>query len=128
AQFAHGGFEVPSSDGPGVPALRGFGKMRHQIGLLQHAHCLDRDELRVTRSDTNADKLPGDSHVPALASALTAAAAIALPPMRPSTVRNGMPRESAANASFASAAPTNPTGMPRIAAGFGAPASRIPSK
>src|SRR5438270_7668744 len=102
--------------------------MRHQVGLLQHAHCFDRDELGVTRSDANADELPGDSHVPALASALTAAAAIALPPMRPRTVRNGMPRESAANASFASVAPTNPTGMPRIAAGLGAPAARTSSK
>ena len=48
---------------------------------------------------------------------------MALPPMRPRTMRNGTPRGLSASASFDSAAPTKPTGMPRMAAGFGAPAS-----
>src|SRR6185369_14533515 len=43
-------------------------------------------------------------------SALTAAAASALPPRRPRRVRNGIPRSAAISASFDSAAPTNPTG------------------
>ena len=68
------------------------------------------------------------AHNPGLAKALIAAAVMALPPMRPRTMRNGTPRELAASASFDSAAPTNPTGMPRIAAGFGAPASSISSR
>ena len=58
---------------------------------------------------------------PALASALTAAAASALPPRRPWRVMNSSPCPKAASAAFASAAPTNPTGKPRTSAGFGAP-------
>src|SRR5262249_25015533 len=102
---------------------------RHDyVGLFQHAHRLERDQLGIARPTADANELPARAHIPALASALTAAAAIALPPIRPSAVRNGTPRESAAKASFASAAPTKPTGMPRIAAGFGAPPSSISSK
>src|SRR5262245_51694047 len=127
-QFPHSRLKIAGGDGPGISGLRSFGKMRHNIGLLQHADRLQRDELGVTWSNPNTDKLPGDSHISALASALTAAAAIALPPIRPSTVRNGMPREFSTNASFASAAPTKPTGTPRTAAGLGAPASSISSK
>src|SRR2546421_89292 len=48
---------------------------------------------------------------------------MALPPMRPRTMRNGRPWAFVASASLASAAPTKPTGMPSTAAGFGAPAS-----
>src|SRR5262249_28658094 len=127
-QFPHSGLKVAGGDGAGVSGLRSFGKMRHHIGLLQHANRFQRDELGVAWSNSNADKLPGYSHNSALASAWTAAAAIALPPIRPSTVRNGTPRESSTNASFASSAPTKPTGMPRIAAGLGTPASSISSK
>src|SRR5258707_8260407 len=127
-QFPDSRLKVAGGDGPRVSGLRGFGKMRHDVGLFQHADGLQRDELGVARSNADTDELPGDSHIPALASALTAAAAIALPPIRPSAVRNGTPRASSTNASFASAAPTKPTGMPRIAAGLGAPASSISSK
>src|SRR5215467_999325 len=127
-QFPHSRFKVAGSDDPGISGLHSFGEMRHDIGLLQHADRLQRDELGVAWSNPNADELPGDRHFLTLASALTAAAAIALPPIRPSTVRNGMPREFSTNASFASAAPTKPTGMPRTAAGLAAPASSISSK
>src|SRR5437016_140374 len=58
-------------------------------------------------------------------SALTAAAASALPPRRPLSVTKARPRPNPASASFASAAPTKPTGKPRISAGLSAPASSI---
>src|SRR5262245_32696119 len=102
--------------------------MHDNIGLFEHAHRLERDQLGIARSDADADEFSGGAHISALASALIAAAAIALPPIRPSTVRNGTPRGSAANASFASAAPTKPTGMPTIAAGLGAPPPSISRK
>src|SRR5262249_58416370 len=114
-------------DGAGVHGVAGLGKMHHHVGLFQDAHCLERDQLGIARSNADADEFSGRAHMPSLASALTAAAAIALPPNRPSTVRNGTPRGSVANASFASAAPTKPTGIPTIAAGLGAPASSISS-
>ena len=50
-------------------------------------------------------------------SALTAAAASALPPRRPRNAINGNPRPNPISASFASAAPTNPTGNPSTRAG-----------
>src|SRR5262245_7718696 len=125
-QLADTRFEIACSDGPRISAVRRLGEMCHDIGLFQHAHGLKRDELRIARSDADADEL--SVHNPALARALTAAAVTALPPMRPSTVRKGTPRGFAASASFASAAPTKPTGIPRTAAGFGAPASSISSR
>src|SRR5579862_2168034 len=54
-------------------------------------------------------------------SALTAAAASALPPRRPLSAMKGMPQGFCTSAAFASAAPTKPTGNPSISAGFGAP-------
>ena len=54
-----------------------------------------------------------------IAKALTAAAASALPPRRPSSAIQGW-RRWAINRVFASAAPTNPTQKPRIAYGLGA--------
>src|SRR5262249_17375955 len=127
-QFADAGFEVACGDTPSVSGVAGLGEMHDDVGLFQHAHRLERDQLGIARSNADADELSTPAHIPALASALTAAAAIALPPIRPRTVRNGIPRGSAANASFASAAPTKPTGMPRIAAGFGTPPSSISSR
>ena len=50
-------------------------------------------------------------------SALTAAAAMALPPRRPRSVIQGTSRPLSIRASLLSAAPTNPTGKARIAAG-----------
>src|SRR2546430_12145839 len=99
--------------------------MRDHVGLFQHPHRLKRDQLGITRSNADADEFSRRAHIPALASALTAAAVIALPPIRPSTVRNGTPRGSAATASFASTAPTKPTGITRIGAGFSEPARTL---
>src|SRR5262245_23727629 len=100
--------------------------MRDHVGFLQRAHRLERQQLGIPGSDADTDE-PTTSHMPALASALTAAAVMALPPIRPRTIKKGTPRGSAASASFDSAAPTNPTGTPMIAAGRGAPASSISS-
>src|SRR6516165_5974969 len=83
-----------------------------------------REASEPVLSDAD-DREPG-SHAPS-ASALTAAAASALPPRRPWSVMNSTPRPTAASAALASAAPTNPTGKPRIRAGFGAPCSSISS-
>ena len=56
------------------------------------------------------------------ASALTAAAAAsALPPRRPRKVTKGTPFSASIKACFDSAAPTKPTGKPRMTAGGGAP-------
>ena len=54
-----------------------------------------------------------------ISSALTAAAASALPPRRPRRVTIGDAEPGAISASLDSAAPTKPTGKPRIAAGRG---------
>src|SRR5262249_29374020 len=106
-----------------------FGEMRDHVGFGERANGLECDELRIAGPDTDANELAriAGAHSPALASALTAAAVMALPPMRPRTIKNGTPRELAASASLDSAAPTKPTGTPRIAAGLGAPASRSSS-
>src|SRR5262249_48217581 len=113
--------QMRGDDSARVARGSGLGEGPHHVGLAQRAQRLERDELRVARPDADADQAAG--HSPALASALTAAAVMALPPMRPRTIRYGTPCRLAASASFDSAAPTKPTGMPRIAAGFGAPAS-----
>src|SRR5258708_230534 len=105
-----------------IARVASLGEMRHDPGLPERADGLQRQQLGIARPDADTHELAGSAHSPALASALTAAAVMALPPMRPRTIRNGTPRGSAASASFDSAAPTKPTGMPRIAAGFGAPA------
>ena len=111
-------------------AFPALAKMRDHVGLVERAHRLERHQFGIARPDADAEELPlrFAAHSPALARALTAAAVMALPPMRPRTIRNGTPRGSAASASLDSAAPTKPTGMPRIAAGFGAPASSISSR
>ena len=82
---------------------------------------LDGEQFRVAGSDPDAIETAERGHSASLASALTAAAAIALPPFRPRTTIAGRPL--ARSASFNSAAPTKPTGMPMIAAGRAAPAA-----
>src|SRR4051794_4843275 len=54
-------------------------------------------------------------------SALTAAAASALPPRRPRRAINGSPLPNPISACFASTAPTNPTGKPSTRAGRATP-------
>src|ERR1051326_7746939 len=101
--------------------------MRHHVGARQRADRLERHQLGIARADADRDERSG-AHIPARASALTAAAAMALPPSRPRITRNGTPRGLSTSASLASAAPTKPTGMPSIARGVGTPASISSSK
>src|SRR5216684_3237858 len=122
------GLEMACDDRARIARITGLGEMRDHVGLLEGAHGFERQQLGIARTDADPNQPGGAAHGPALASALTAAAAMALPPMRPRTIRNGTPRGSAASASFASAAPTKPTGMPRIAAGAGAPPASSSSR
>src|SRR4029077_7697179 len=102
-----------------IAGIAGLGEVRDHVGLREHAHRLQGQKLGIAWP--NADANETAAHKPALASALMAAAVMARPPRRPRTIRYGTPDESPANASLDSAAPTKPTGMPRMAAGFGAP-------
>src|SRR5580698_6357621 len=97
--------------------------MRDDLGASEYAHSLHGQQVRVSRADPDADQLSRTVHRPGRARPFTAAAVIALPPARPRTAMKGTPRESAMSASFDSAAPMNPTGIPKIAAGRGAPRS-----
>src|SRR5580692_7780584 len=126
-QFDDVGAQMLRGDGARMTVISRFGKMRDHVSLAERAHRFQRHQFRIARADADADQFSG-AHSPALASALTAAAVMALPPMRPRTITYGTSRGSAASAAFDSAAPTKPTGMPRIAAGFGAPASSISSR
>src|SRR5260221_6711895 len=74
------------------------------------------------------DRQPHTHHMSSPLSALTAAAASALPPRRPASATKGRPSAFAASAALASAAPTKPTGNPSTSAGSGAPAAIISSR
>src|SRR5581483_3334999 len=120
-------------DRAGAADAASLGEMGDHIGSADRADGLERQQFRIARADADAQKLPrsvwlAGVHNPGLASALIAAAVMALPPLRPRTVKNGTPRGFSASAAFDSAAPTKPTGTPRIAAGFGAPSSIMSSR
>src|SRR5262249_53882684 len=83
----------------------------------------DADAIKRAATRTTGQGVEAD-HSASLASALTAATAMALPPLRPRPIRQGT-RPSASSASFDSCAPTKPTGSPTTAAGGFAPASSI---
>ena len=121
-KFLVGGRQPRVDDFSRVAAPSRLGEKGHDRRRLQHAHGLDREQFGIARPDADADEA-ALAHSRSLARALTAAAAIALPPLRPRTTIAGRPL--ASSASFDSAAPTKPTGMPTIAAGLGAPASII---
>ena len=102
---------------PRRPALAKIGddrRRRDDFGRL------DGEQIGIAGADADAIEAAERGHSMSLASALTAAAAIALPPLRPRMTMAGRPLS--ISASFDSAAPTKPTGMPMIAAGRGAPA------
>ena len=71
------------------PCLRAV--IGDDVGLADHARGLDRDQLRIAGAESDAPQraprclYPGHSR--SLAIALTAAAAIALPPRLPVTTR-----------------------------------------
>src|SRR5579872_6162977 len=120
--FRGGSGEVCGCDLTRPAGASGFGEMRDHVRLRKRAERLERHQFRIARTDADANELAA-AHIPGLAKALIAAAVMALPPMRPRTVRKGTFRGFFASASFASAAPTNPTGVPMMAAGLAAPAS-----
>ena len=78
-----------------VALVARFGKVGDRSRALQRAQRFQRDQLRIARPEPDGDERSG-RHRPGLASALTAAAVMALPPMRPRTIRNGRPRGFAA--------------------------------
>src|SRR5580704_9262185 len=99
-------------------ADQGFG------GLDQRA-CYRAQPGEPVLADTNYRQPRLHDRSPAT-SALTAAAASALPPRRPLKAIYARPPEPI-SAALASAAPTNPTGKPRIKAGLAAPSASISS-
>src|SRR5208337_504918 len=99
------GPDVTRRDGAPAARVAGLGEMRHHVGAAQRPQRLERDEFRVARADADPDQPRGFAHMPALASALTAAAVMALPPMRPRTMRYGICCLLAASAALDSAAP-----------------------
>ncbi|KGC52753.1 hypothetical protein DO65_4952 [Burkholderia pseudomallei] len=121
--------QMPLDDAERVAFLALRDEVRHHGRGLQHAQRLERQQFGVARPDAEPEEAAGLArHSASEASALTAAAAIALPPRRPAIATNGTPRLSAARSAFDSAAPTKPTGKPRMRAGRGAPASIMSSR
>src|SRR5436309_13325979 len=106
-------FEPRLDDRPRVATPPLFGEIGNDAGLADKPHCAHREKLRVPRSDADTVQRAGDDghppvqhglrvadvHSRSLASALMAAAVMALPPLRPRMVTNGT-RPSAINASF----------------------------
>src|SRR6185437_4776263 len=84
-----------------------------------------RQAIDAVLADADEGKPCAHARASGAASALTAAAASALPPRRPASVTKGSPHGFSASAALASAAPTKPTGNPSTSAGRGAPAAII---
>ena len=59
--------------------------MRDDVGRLQRRDRVQRDQPGIAGADADAEKTR--AHSPSLAKALTAAAVMALPPIRPRTMR-----------------------------------------
>ena len=76
-------------DAARVAVAAALGEIGDHIGFFQRAHGLQRQQFRVARTRADADQ-PACFCVhiqrPGLARALTAAAVMALPPMRPRTM------------------------------------------
>src|SRR5689334_17610115 len=113
-----------------------LGEIGDDVGRAHQARCAQGQIAHIARPDADAIQGTGTRrardiveriHSASLAIALTAATAMALPPLRPFTIRYGT-RPSVASASFDSAAPTKPTAVPMTAAGRGAPASSMSSR
>src|SRR5260370_23840073 len=124
----HARRQHPIDQGAGVARASGFSEMRDHAGLGDQPRGLDADQLRIAWAEADAVDGRGRTHSLSLATALRAAAAIALPPRRPRSITLGT-RALASSASLDSAAPTKPTGMPITAAGGATPGSlKISSK
>src|SRR4051812_13858036 len=112
-------------DAPRIAGKAALGEEGHDVdgpyqpgraqGEIAHVARPDADAVERAAA-RRACNIVEAGHSASLASALTAAAAMALPPLRPLTIRNGT-RPSAASTSFDSFAPTKPTGRPITAAG-----------
>ena len=76
-------------DAARVAVAAALGEIGDDVGLFERAHGLQRQEFRVAGTRADADQ-PACFCVhiqrPGLARALTAAAVMALPPMRPRTI------------------------------------------
>ena len=82
------GPQVRLGDGAGDAAPVPGAVIGHDVGFADHARGLDGDQLRVAGAESDAPQgAPATRHSRSLAIALTAAAAIALPPRLPVTTR-----------------------------------------
>ena len=79
------GLEMRGGNGARIARVSRLGEMGDDFGRLQRGDGVQREQAGIARADTHADETAG--HSPSLASALTAAAVIALPPIRPRTMR-----------------------------------------
>ena len=88
-QFHRARPDMALDDGAGIAVGIALGEMRHDIGLSERAHGLQRQQFGVAGAGADADQ-PADgclrAHRPGLASALRAAAVMALPPSLPRTM------------------------------------------
>src|SRR5262249_19573328 len=106
--------DIALDDGAAVAAMALLAEIGEDRGRGDQTRCLERHQLGVAGTDPDAVKATPGAHSFSLASALIAAAVMALPPLRPRTTSQGtLPQ--AASSSFDSAAPTKPTGTPRMA-------------
>src|SRR5581483_844376 len=78
--------QVGGGDPPGNAAAVRGARIRDHVRRLDRRSGLQRHQLRVTGADADAEQVARAPSV-TLASAVTAAAAIALPPRRPWTTR-----------------------------------------
>ena len=132
----HGEFNLPmhelgGDDETGVALAVLCCRVGDDVRLAEDAQRFERHELRVAGAESDAEEaacLHVLTHSISLARALTAAAAMALPPRRPCTVMYGIASGLSTSACLDSAAPTKPTGMPRMSTGRGAPRSSISSR
>ncbi len=83
---------VGRDDGACISGPAALEEMGDDIGIENGAHGLERQKLGIARPGAHPDQLSrGLAHIPGLASALSAAAVMALPPRRPSTMAKGTP-------------------------------------
>src|SRR5579872_166629 len=92
------GLEPAIDDRPRVAAPSGLGEEGDDRGQGDDPRRLDGEQFGIARADPDAIETAEGGHSVSLASALTAAAARALPPLRQRTTIAGRPLSS--NASF----------------------------
>src|SRR3984957_5474592 len=120
------GFEPTVDDRARIAAPSGLGEEGDNGRGRDDLGRFDGEQIGIAGADADAIETAKGAHSMSLASALTAAAAIALPPLRPRMTMAGKPLS--ISAPFDSAAPTKPTGTPVAAAGRGAPAAMSSSR